>query len=635
MREIVNRRVTERVLLWGPLWVMPFMLNLRWEAMIARNEEPKWAVFMLLLLALAVAGAYEIFVRCRLARQASADDSTPALSLPGLLFLLFFAGLAYGVSYSINPDEGFNRLAFWCAGGITFWATAWAARLEPSYPSRLQLALVLTSLLLCLHFWYSFFVDFHDPDYNKFVQFSRIGHFNFTADVLMILIPLLVWTLLSDWSLPFRIATGFSLASTSFMLLISGSLGGMGGLVAGGLMAGGLGLMRRFGSRRQGAWRVTRRKLIAGAVGVSLLLVAGKTVFDHMPKEYREGIFVRAEWWEAPRLKDIDQTRSLPPITPFWVAIMPYLGARTPMWASTAGMVAEHPWRGFGTGSFLFEYPGFDKRYDLFRDPETEGNRIRTNPHNILLQIASENGIPLTLLFVGLYLWLLLMVVRQAWRQPDAFWLCGVWALCAAGLDAQVNHVFFNPASLFIAGVGFGLWLGCMAPAPTSGFLRPCPLWRTPLAPLLATCAAVGLTQYPLRWLVSEYYVGAASRLESATIPASPRHILSTWQTALDWSPRNARAIYGLASTYYEQGQYGAAENWLRAFLALAPHHTPGLLMLADLESRANQLDAAEATLREALRLEPNSAEIKRHAEQLLEIKEQRRNNRSEPVEPP
>lgn len=397
-------------------------------------------------------------------------------------------------------------------------------------------------------------------------------------------------------------------------------------------MAGGLGLLRRFGSRRQGAGRLTRRKLVAGAMGVSLLLVAGKTVFDHMPKEYREGIFVRAEWWEAPRLKDFAETQSLPPLTPFWVTIMPYLGARTPMWASTAGMVAEHPWRGFGTGSFLFEYPGFDKRYDLFRDPETEGNRIRTNPHNILLQIASENGIPLTLLFTGLYLWLLVRIMRQAWRQPDAFWLCGVWAVWAAGLDAQVNHVFFNPASLFMASIGFGLWLGRMASAPTAGGLRPCPFWRTPWAPLLASIAAVGLTQYPLRWLVSEYYVGAATRLESAAVPASPRHILSTWQTALDWSPRNARAIYGLAGTYYEQGLYDKAETWLRAFLDLAPHHTPGLLMLADLQSRANHLDAAEATVREALRIEPNSAEIKRHAEQLQRLKEQRQPTQPAPA---
>ena len=130
------------------------------------------------------------------------------------------------------------------------------------------------------------------------------------------------------------------------------------------------------------------------------------------------------------------------------------------MWASTTGMIADHPLKGLGTGSFLFEYPAYSKRYDLFADFETLGMKVKTNPHNVLLQIGADNGLPMMLLFLGLYLWLLLKVLMEAIREPSAFWLCGTWALTAAGLDALVNHVFFNPASLFLADMTIGLYYG-------------------------------------------------------------------------------------------------------------------------------------------------------------------------------
>ena len=327
---------------------------------------------------------------------------------------------------------------------------------------------------------------------------------------------------------------------------------------------------------------------------------------------------------DAPPLQDIDKAQALPPLTPLWMAIMPYLGARTPMWAATAGMVAEHPWRGFGTGSFLFEYPGFSKRYDLFRDFETLGIRIKTNPHNILLQIASENGIPMTLLFAGLYLWLTFRVMQQAWREPNAFWLCGVWALWAAGLDAQVNHVFFNPASLFMAAVALGLLYGRLPVSPAARILALCPLYRWPIIPIVTSLVSIVLALYPLRWLVSEYYVSEATRLESSHPPASSRHIRLTWEAAKDWSPTNPRAVYGLAIVHYNTGQLTNAEEYLLEFLRLAPNHSAGLNLLASLYARLGRLDEAETTLGKALSLDPDAMTVRENLEKIRNLKEKK-----------
>lgn len=618
---IMNKTLPLRldpVLAFAPLLAMPFILNLRWDALIAPSEEPKWFVLVLLGLVMAITGSWVIFQQCRDTAPAPAGIiKKRGLSVVGIFFLVFFAGLAGGVFHATNPSEGINRLVFWSAGGMVFLATARASRTLPGYDRYLAMALSASAFWLCAHFWYGFFVDFRTPGFDKFIHFSLIGHFNFTADVLIVLIPLLTWVVLTETSRWIKWVAGFSLATSVFMLVISGSLGGMGGLLAGGLLAGGLGLTRRLTGGTRMARSSLKRILGMAMLAALVLMFVGHWVYREMPKEYRDQIFLRGEWSTAPSGQDFAKARALPPLAPFWIAITPYLGSRTPMWAATTGMVAERPWLGFGTGSYLSEYPGFSKRYDLFRDFETLGVSVKTNPHNVLLQIAAENGLPMMMLFAGLYLWLLVGVMRQAWKEPNAFWLCGVWALWAAGLDAQVNHVFFNPASLFMAALGFGLWRGRLPLIQPAVSFSPCRLWRFPITPVLAGLVSLAIASYPLRWVMSEYYVGEAMRLGASNPPVTPRHILSSWETALSWSPGNVLALYGLGVTHLNLGQAQQAETYLQQFLALSPHHSAGLNLLANLQAGSGRLDEAEKNLLEALRLEPDATTIRENLEAL------------------
>lgn len=614
-------RASTALLLWAPLAAMPLMLNARSDAMLAPNEEPKWLVFLLLGSILSLAGTLHCFLECRQGESGRKGPDPTPLSIPGILFALFFVGLAAGVTYTVNPGEGINRLGFWCSGGVTFLAVAWAAGHIPNYSRLLQWALAISASLLSGLFWYGYFSDFPRPEFNKFVMFSPIGHFNFTADVLMVLIPFLVWTLVTAGAM-LRLLAGLSLATAGFMLLTSGSLGGMGGLVAGAAVTLSLGAAKISLAANTRSWRPRKRSAIISLAVIALTALATKPIYERMPKEYREQMFVHGEWSAPPQTEDFKSAKNLPPLAALWIGILPYLGSRTPMWATTAGMVAAHPWLGWGTGSYLFEYPGFSKRYDPFRDFETLGVKVKTNPHNVVLQIASENGIPMALLFVGLYLWLTVKVMRQAWREPSALWLCGTWALWAAGLDAQINHVFFNPASLFMAAVGFGFLYGRLPKPKFSSPLLAFLAWRTPIAPALASVLVLTIASNPLRWLVSEYHVAKALRLESSHPPASKQQIRFTWETAFDWSPTNVQAIYGLAMLYADHGLPAQAETKLREFLELSPHHSVGLNLLAKLQADSGKLDEAESTLLEALQLEPDATAVKENLNELRKAKE-------------
>jgi len=606
----------QKLLLWLPLGALPWMLNLRWMALNEPNEPPKWAVLTLTGLVIAMAFALYRYLTCRFH-----GTQTPTADWPAWGLRLFIMGVGVSAITASNPGAGLNRWAFWCSAALVAAAVAHSSRQQsPQLHKALQWTLTLSLAVLSLFFWESFFVDFKQPGFNAFVLFSRIGHFNYTADALVWAIPLLVWTLLSGRELFLKILAALTLASCLFMLVTSGSLGGMGGLLAGGVLTAAVWFASRFrlsGSQRHGEKPVRLRPLGYAAAMILALGLAGKSLYPHIPQTYRDLMLTRAEWWSAPQANAMENARHLPPLTPFWLAITPYLGARTPMWAATAGMVGERPWLGFGTGSYVFEYPAFEKRYDLFQDPEVLGNQIRTDPHNVLLWIAAENGLPMMLLFGGLYAWLTIRVTLQAWRTPHVFWLCGAWALWAAGLDAQVNQVFFSPVSLFLTALGVGLWYGALPQTPPSGSRLGCVVWGNPLAPVLIFVGAIWLASYPLTSLVSSYYVSEARRLEAAQPTVSYRQILLAWVNARRWSPTNAEALYGLANAAFRQKHFASAESYLTAFLRLAPNHTPGLNLMANIQMENKQFDAAEKTLEHAIALEPDAALLKDNLETL------------------
>jgi tetratricopeptide (TPR) repeat protein len=603
-----------RVPCWGPLLALFPMLSLRWRAMVAPSEEPKWAVMVLLGLALGWAFAARWRLACR--TEAAAAQSGTGCGAAGLGSAIFLLGLALGVAYSVNPWEGWNRGFFWASAALVFWASATAARADTDYQKHLRCALAGAGLLFSGLFWRMYWVDYAVPGHAVQREFSPAGHVNFTADALVMLIPLLAWAVLSAGHWAVRAAALAALASCAVMLLTGASRGGVGGLALGGLLAVGILLARglRFRSALPG------KRAVAALLGVTLATAA---IYALLPYKFREVSRFGASLAGQARgdnplehgliAQILDSTQHLepplPPLAPVWAAAAPWLGIRVPVWASTCGMVAAAPWLGHGTGAYLFAYPEYGNRYPSFRNPLSLEKNVTTNPHNVLLQIAADNGIPMALLFAGLYAALLGRLVRQAWREPRAWWLCGAWAAAAVAFDAQFNHVFFNPASLFLCALGLGALHGAL-PAPTPGWRLPlCRFWRGRPALGLAAALWLAAAAIPLGWLVSERQVAAAQALEAEGKPG----VAERYQAALAWSPGNFRALYGAAVSEFKAGRLAQAESRVRRFLEIYPHHLNGLNLLGAVLLETNRPQEAEAAFAAALRVYPDSPLVRQN----------------------
>lgn len=612
MLEIIGK--DWRGYLWQlPLIFMPLVINVKSEAFLNTSDPVKWACLCIL----GVLISPSIF-----ASAAHANDGTKKSSImPAALFALFFIGLSIGVTYTINPGEGLNRLAIWAASGAAFVATIYAIRSQENYSRHLQWALTLSALILCAQFLYALAVKFPDPTYDRNRQFSLIGHFNNTADALMVMMPLLTWTTVSPQGRLLRILAGLCLACTTFMLLASGSLGGMIGLTAAAGLTAVIWIIHWNRQRKLNTYRIKTRGLLYAGLTTMVLFAALRFTVLKLPEEVRKHMFERGEWWGAPTSIDAAKPLSLPPLAPLWLAITPALGSRAPMWAATAGMIAEHPWRGFGTGSYEYEYRNFGKRYDVFKDPETMGINAKTNPHNVFLQIASENGLPMALLFTGLYVWFIIKVMQQTLTQGGAFWLCGLWAVLATGLDAQVNHSFLNPVSLLVIAIAFGTMYGSL---PLTG-QHPLEC-RNPLGPLFVPLLVTGLSlvlaSFPLRWAISEYYASKAFNLTAKHPKTLLREVKYDWETARDWFPWNVFALYGLANACFAQQNFKCTETHLKEVLVLSPYHTPALNLLAHIQVRTGRIDQATTTLNEVLRIDPDSMTVKKNLETVIKLKE-------------
>ena len=608
------------------LIALPLLMITQWPFLLAPHEGPKWMILVILGGFLA-----SVFLRQMTSLSFKAATSNPkhpaiTLSVPGLLFLLFFISIGIGVSYTPHFFDGMSRFAFWVSGGLIFLAASKESRRSNHYFARLQMSLCVTAGLLSIHYWYAYFFLFGQKGFDKLVNYSLIGHFNFTSDVLIILIPFLLWTALDRRKGPMFWLSLLGLLSSGFMLLASGSLGGMGGLLVGGMVA--LPVSLRHLQRRQSDpahVRSIQKRILSWAIILIVLAPLTKIVVDHMPIQFKEQMFSRAIWWKAIKEEDLEEAKNLPPLAPFWVSIAPIMGARTPMWAATTAMIWDRPGLGFGTGSFLYAYPHYKSQFNLFEDDEIKGHEIRTNPHNLFLQIASENGAPTAFLFFALYGWLTYKVLAKAWRDPDPLWTIGLWSLIAAILDAMVNHVFFNPGSLMIASLMFGTLYGALK-------IENPPLFSLPLKNLVSkTFLLLGhlfifwVLSFPVRTFLSEYFVSKAVHLASESPPASDRFILAAWQNALSWSPYNAQAIYGMASFDLKKGKIQEAEARLNDFLRLCPDYSQALSLLAEVMIKAKRFEEAEMELEKALSLDRDNSILKDRLEAVKRFNQKHR----------
>jgi len=96
---------------------------------------------------------------------------------------------------------------------------------------------------------------------------------------------------------------------------------------------------------------------------------------------------------------------------------------RREMAASTLKLIADHPWRGYGLGTYPYVYPAY-ATFDI--------GAVVEHAHNQWLEWAAEGGIPLALVWLALAAGMSVRAVRSIW---------GIGIL-AAFLHALVDYPF-------------------------------------------------------------------------------------------------------------------------------------------------------------------------------------------------
>ncbi len=577
-----------------PLLLLPLMLNLRIFPFVAPNEEPKWALLLLCGLWMGVTAS-------RICWQRS-EAIQLRLSVPGTLLLIFFLLLGIGIFIGPNIVEGGIRFSFWLICAVVWLLSAWAVRHKKRWLDMLSWSAAIAAAVFSLHYWWSYVLDYGKQGYNVSVLFSPIGHVNFTGDVLIVLLPLLVWMLAVRSEPVLKVLNWFSVATVATVLLVASSRGALGGLAIGLLLL----IPFLFQYVREWPGLLRKRELpLAPCIWVCTALLASFIVYHSLPYHYRELARLSGTLQAASELKVLDESsaldtdREMPPFATLWAALNPLLGARVPMYASATAMALDAPLLGQGTGNFAWVYPGYSNRFPDFRDPLSSERTFTTNPHNIVLQLATQNGIPATLIFLGLLVFFWSLLIRSLWKKWDGWCAAGVVAISAAIFDAMFNHLFFNPASMFVFALLGGTWWGyvrqdseCLKVFSVS--------WNRSVAIILLV-STVCLTIWPLRWVVSEWYVGQAM-----VHTRQPAIASAYYDKAYAWDAYNFRAVFGKAQMAYQQKHFADSIKYLTHFEDIYPYNPPALNMLGAAYMMSGRFVEAEAAFKRAIRVLPD-----------------------------
>jgi len=575
-------------LIGAPLLLLPFMINLRVFPFVAPNEEPKWAVLVLCGLWMGIAACCLCWRRSELLQT--------RFSVSGLFFFIFFMLLGISVFVGPNIIEGAIRFSFWLVCGAIWLVSAWAVRHQKGWMHALSWSVSLGTFVFSLRYWWSYVLDYGKQGYNLSVLFSPIGHVNFTGDVLIVLLSASICLLAIRTEPVLKILNWFSVTTMATVLLVASSRGALGGLLLGLL------LLIPFALKYGKMWFAlfqNRQLTLAPLIWVATALIASFIVYQSLPYHYRDLARISGTIEATFESKNITEGAEQPPFVSLWQSLNPLLGVRTPMYASATAMALDAPFLGQGTGNFAWVYPGYSNRFPDFRDPLSSARTFTTNPHNIVLQIATQNGIPATLIFLGLLTFFWYRLIRSLWNAWNAWTAAGVVAISAVMFDAMFNHVFFNPASMFVFSLLGGCWWAHVRHSHAHEKVFSI-AWNKSIAAILLL-STICLTVWPVRWIISEWYVGQAMTHMRQPVVASPYY-----DKAYAWDAYNFRAVFGKAQMAYQQKRYADSIEYLIHFEKIFPYNPPALNMLGAAYMMSGRLSEAEAMFKKAVKTLPD-----------------------------
>jgi O-antigen ligase len=204
-----------------------------------------------------------------------------------------------------------------------------------------------------------------------------------------------------------------------------------------------------------------------------------------------------------------------------WSIEEPLGGARPQLWRDTLAMSAEKPWRGYGSETFIAQFPHFQSVALARAFPDFE----HESPHNAFLDALVSQGLPglvLLLAVASLALWM-------GMRSGNALAII-LSAGLAGGIVAQMFTSFVMPTALY-----FYLTAALIAGLTYQGTItRPGLLWRIPAAAL-----AIFFAVWGIRLGVCDYQLGL---VRQAFARDDFRDAVSAYQKARNWYPRGSSA---------------------------------------------------------------------------------------------
>jgi tetratricopeptide (TPR) repeat protein/O-antigen ligase len=227
---------------------------------------------------------------------------------------------------------------------------------------------------------------------------------------------------------------------------------------------------------------------------------------------------------------------------------------RTRMWQHTISMILDHP-LGVGMGNWEFFYPLYDKGEQI--SPDTTPRR----PHNDLLWIASEIGVPGLVAYLALLIAVLITCLR-IWRKeskPEAHVLALVSGIAVMAMTG--DGIFNFPYERIPPSVLF--WLSLSLLAVTYRDLFPGPVRRFPRALIaLMSIILLGAICITVKNIAFDFYYIRAIR---ASLAEQSDSAADAAGKALSYGPFNHQAfvIYGRALK--DQKKYAQAETALHA----------------------------------------------------------------------
>lgn len=279
---------------------------------------------------------------------------------------------------------------------------------------------------------------------------------------------------------------------------------------------------------------------------------------------------------------------------------------RLELWSRTIRMIRDHPLTGVGLGNWRRAIPAYEGA-GLRSDT---GTLHFQRPHNDLLWVASETGLPGGILYVAMFVSILVLGVQAIVRARSAHDRL-VLTLMLWGVSSHVLDSLFSFPKERITHLAYlALLTGTLISFHTSPGGKPAAVpfsrrWTTAIA-LLAWMAALITGQYAWSRYRAEVHLRRALEARAAKHWPQMAAELDRIDTRFyDMDPTAAPVVWYRGVARFQMGDQAAALDDFRAALAVHPNHVHVLNNMATCQTLRGETEDALHNYRRAIGIAP------------------------------